>query len=135
MTDAALPIAAAAAGAAVPVLACAFWAWRRSRPGRIDSPEDAAAAADAALAGFATQGAVVGADGAGALAVDARGRVAALRRLGQRVMVREVAWGALRSTPSGIVVETGDRKLGTVTVAVVDALDIRRLAPGDLRKG
>ncbi|AXJ95207.1 MULTISPECIES: hypothetical protein [unclassified Sphingomonas] len=134
MTDPALPIAAAGAGAAVPILVLAVWLWRRNRPGRLSTPEEAAAAADAALPGFATQGAVIGADGGAALAVDAHGRVAAMRRLGKRIIVRETPWDRLRSTPAGIVVETGDRMLGTVTIAGVDALDIRRLAPADLRK-
>ncbi|MBI0475811.1 hypothetical protein D9601_10650 [Sphingomonas sp. MA1305] len=135
MTVAALPIAVAGAGAAVPVLILAVWALRRNRPGRIAAPEDAATAAEAALPGFATRGAVVGADGGGALAVDVYGRVAVMRRFGGRIVVREVGWGQLRSTLDGIMVETGDRTLGTVAVAGVDALDIRRLAPADVRKG
>src|SRR3954471_7800711 len=97
-----------AAGAGLVVVALAVLAWRllrRSAP-RITTPEEAAAAADQALAGFATQGAVVGADGAGALAVDREGRVAVMKRAGARITVREVAWSALRSTGSGIVIET-----------------------------
>ena len=59
---------------------------------RIASPEEAAAAAEAALAGFEAVEAVVGADGAGALAVGADGRLAAIKRHGARAAVREVEW-------------------------------------------
>lgn len=106
----------------------------RARPQRIGTPEEAAEAADGSLAGFATQGAVVGADGCGALAIDRAGRVAVMRRAGKRITVREVAWGALRSTAEGILIDTGDRRLGEVLVAGVDALDVRRLAPADLKR-
>ncbi len=110
------------------------WAVRRGRQGRIGTPEDAAAAADAALPSFETLGAVVGADGTGALAVDRTGRVAVMRRYGMRITVAEVAWVALRSTVEGIVVDSGDRRMGLVLIAGVDALDVRRLAPADLKK-
>jgi len=114
-------------GAALLVLA-AVWASRFRRDGRVGTPEEAAEAADAALRDFTTSGAVVGADGAGALAVDARGRVAVMRRRGRAIRVREVAWSAVRATAEGIVVDTDDRRLGAVALAGVDALDIRRLS-------
>ena len=110
------------------------WVMRRGRRGRIESPEEAAAAADATLGGFETLGAVVGADGAGALAVDRTGRVAVMRRQGRRISVREIAWVALRSTVEGILVDSGDGRMGRVLIAGVDALDVRRLAPADLKK-
>lgn len=130
-----LPVGSGAAGIVAVVLVLALiaglivWLMRRQRGQRIASPEEAAEAADHALAGFATQGAVVGADGVGALAVDRSGRVAVIHRRGAHIAVREVAWSALRSTGSGIVIETGERRFGEVVVAGVDALDIRRLAP------
>ncbi|USU07443.1 hypothetical protein NF700_10005 [Sphingomonadaceae bacterium OTU29MARTA1] len=107
---------------------------RRKRTARIASPEEAADAAEQALAGFDTQGAVVGADGGGALAIDRAGRVAVMTRDGKGIAVREVAWSALRSTVDGILIDTGERQLGEVLVAGVDALDVRRLAPTDLKR-
>lgn len=124
-----------AAGVVV-TLAVVGIAWRllRQRTTRIASPEEAADAAEQALAGFDTQGAVVGADGGGALAVDRAGRVAVMKRDGKRMAVREVAWVALRSTAEGILIDTGERRLGEILVAGVDALDVRRLAPADLKR-
>ncbi|HJO64195.1 MAG TPA: hypothetical protein QF469_02545, partial [Sphingomonas sanguinis] len=55
------------------------WLVRHRRDRRVGSPEEVAAAAEAALAGFAVAGAVVGADGQGALAVAQDGRVAAIK--------------------------------------------------------
>lgn len=134
MTDTTLWIAAGVAIVATLVLAAAGWMLARRRPPRIGSPEEAAEAAERAIAGFDTQGAVVGADGGGALAVDRGGRVAVMKRDGKRIAVREVAWTALRSTTEGIVIDTGERRLGEVLVAGVDALDVRRLAPADLKR-
>lgn len=102
---------------------------RTRRPNRIGSPEDAAAACEATLQGFNVTGAVVGADGGGALAVSGDGRVAAVKRLGRGLVAREVMWRTVRSTADGILVETGDRQLGEVRLAGVNVLDIRRLAP------
>ncbi|HEX8483952.1 hypothetical protein [Sphingomonas sp.] len=114
--------------AAVLVLGGVVWVLRR-RVRKIAAPEEAAEAADAALGGFVTVGAVVGADGVAALAVDGEGRVAVCKRLGANIAVREVAWNAIRATPAGMVVETAERRFGAVTVTGVDALDVRRLAP------
>jgi len=115
--------------AAILALSGAAWALRLGREGRIDSAEEAAMAAEQAIAGFDTRGAVVGADGGGALAIDQSGRVAVMKRHGARIAVREVRWSAVRSTAAGIVVDTEERRFGTVALAGVDALDIRRLAP------
>lgn len=106
------------------------WLWRRGRYGhRIGTPEDAAEAVEAALAGVRVAGAVVGADGAGALAVTDDGRVAAVKRLGARLIAREIGWRSVRSTATGILIETDDPRLGTIALAGVNVLDIRRLAP------
>ncbi|WP_375427462.1 hypothetical protein [uncultured Sphingomonas sp.] len=121
--------------AAILMLAGIAWWLRLGRDGRIIGPEEAADAADHALGGFRTADAVVGADGMAALAVDAGAvRLAVCKRRGARVAVCEVGWGAIRSTPAGIVVETGDRRFGRVPVKGVDALDMRRLA-GDRARG
>lgn len=109
-----------------------WWLMRGRRPKRIESPEEAAAAAEM-LRGFVVTGAVVGADGAGAFAVSGDGRAAAIRRVGGRVVACEVAWQSIRSTADGILVETGDRRLGDVPIRKVDVLDIRRLAPRGTR--
>ena len=106
---------------------------RMRRVVKIETPEEAAEAAQAQLAGFAVAGAVVGADGRGALAVADDGRVAAVKRIGKRLAVREVSWRTVRATREGILVETGDRALGAVMLAQVDGLDIRRLAPKGVR--
>lgn len=120
--------------AAVLLLAGVAWRLRLGRDAKIGSPEEAADAADHALPGFVTGGAVVGADGLGALAVDKRGeRVAVMKRHGARIAVREVAWARIAATPEGIVVDTGERRFGRVAVAGVDQLDIRRLAPQSLK--
>jgi len=121
---------------AVVVLLLAGLAWvvvRMRRVVKIETPEEAADAAQAQLPGFAVAGAVVGADGQGALAIAADGRVAAVRRIGKRLAVREVSWRTVRATQDGILVETGDRALGAVMLAQVDVLDIRRLAPKSVR--
>jgi hypothetical protein len=120
------------AGSLVAVLALAGIAWRLrlGRDGRIENPEEAADAAEHQLPGFATGGAVVGADGMAGLAVDRRGeRVAVIKRHGAHPAVREVGWAALRSTEDGIVVETGERRFGSVLIKDVDVLDLRRLVP------
>lgn len=114
--------------AAILVLAGIAWALRLGRDARIGSPEDAAQAAEAALAGFEALDVVLGTDGAGALALGADGRLAAIKRHGARAAVREVRWAAVRLTPHGAVVETGERRFGAVRLAGVDALDLRRLA-------
>ena len=123
----------AASLAAILALAGAAWLLRLGRDSRIEGPEAAADAADEALPGFATLNAVVGADGAGALAVARDGRVAAIKRHGARMAVREVSWDSIRATAAGMLVETGERRFGAVLVAGVSALDIRRLAPHSTR--
>jgi hypothetical protein len=119
---------AAAAVAVLGIVGAGGWLMLRRKPGRIASPEEAATAAEGALAGFVVAGAVVGADGAGALAVSANGRVAAIARQGKTLTVEEVAWRNLRATAEGMVVEA--QRLGAVALKGVDVLDIRRLAPG-----
>ena len=114
--------------AAILALAAIAWALRLGRDARIDSPEEAAGAAEAALAGFEAANVVVGADGGGALAVGTDGRLAAIKRHGARAAVREVTWAKVRPTPAGALVETGERLFGRVLLVGVDVLDLRRLA-------
>lgn len=124
----------AGSAAAILLLAAVAWGLKLGRGGRIGSVEEAADAADGQLPGFVTGGAVLGADGTAALAVNRDGaRVAVVKRHGARLAVREVGWAALRSTDDGIVVETGERRFGSVAVTGVDALDVRRLAPQSAR--
>lgn len=120
----------AAAGAGLLLLLLGWRLIRRRRPIRIETPEEAAAAAET-LRGFVVSGAVVGADGAGAFAVSEDGRAAAIGRVGQDLIAREVPWQKVRATTDGILVETGDPRLGVVSLRKVNALDIRRLAPKD----
>ena len=127
------PLVLAGSVAAILTLAGIAWALARRRGGRIESPEAAADAADAALPGFVTANAVVGADGLGALAVSDDGRVAVMKRRGARITTREVPWSAVRSTMRGIVVETSERRFGRVALTGVSVLDIRRLAPRPAR--
>ena len=134
VTDRTLWIGVAVAVALVIALAGVTIVLMRRRAPRIASPEEVAGAAEAALSGFDTQGAVVGADGGGALAIDRAGRVAVMKRSGKSIAVREVAWSALRSTAGGILIDSGERQFGQVLVAGVDALDVRRLAPVDLKR-
>ena len=116
------------------LVAIGLWAMLRTRHVmKIETAEEAADAAQAYLPSFAVAGAVVGADGQGALAVAEDGRVAAVKRIGARLAVCEVAWRTVRATREGILVETGDRALGTVMLSKVDVLDIRRLAPKGVR--
>ena len=113
--------------AAILALAGAAYLLRLGRDGKIESPEDAAAAAETALAGFEAANVVVGADGGGALALGEDGRLAAIKLHGARPAVREVQWAAVRAAPEGTVVETGERRFGAVTLTGVDALHLRRL--------
>lgn len=122
------------AGSLAAILILAGLAWllklgRAGHEGTVDDPESAARAAEEALAGFRAIGALVGDDRAAALVAGAHGRVAVVKRHGARLAVREVRWSQVRATFDGILVETGDRRFGAVTVAGINVLDIRRLAP------
>ena len=117
---------------AIVILASIAWALKLGRNGHegsIDDPESAAQAAEQALAGFEPIGALVGDDRATALVAGAHGRVAVVKRHGARLAVRETNWHQVRATHEGLLVETGDRRFGAVTVVGVNVLDVRRLAP------
>ncbi|WP_174297956.1 hypothetical protein [Sphingomonas bacterium] len=105
----------------------------RRKAARLDDEEQAMERAGASLAGFRPLAAVIGADGAAALVSgsgpDEAGRLALVHAVGRHLAAREVDWNAVRATPGGIVVETGQRRVGGVPLAGIDALDVRRLAP------
>lgn len=118
--------------AAILILAGLAWALKLGRAGHeatIEDPDAAARAAEEALAGFDATGALVGEDRAAALVAGAHGRIAVIKRHGARLAAREVRWSQVRATYDGILVETGDRRFGSVTLVGVDVLDVRRLAP------
>ena len=115
---------------AILALAAAAWTLRLGRDGgRIAEPEDAMRGAEEALAGFDASAAVIGSDSRAALVVGQDGRLAVLKAHGARVAVREIGWVAVRATPTGMLVDSGERRFGQVLLAGVNALDIRRLAP------
>lgn len=91
------------------------------------TPGEALEAFAVALPDFPAIDAVTGEDGRAALAVTADRRVAVVRVRGTRVSGREVVWPMVRQTAEGIVVETGDRRLGDVMLVGVNVLDVRRL--------
>ncbi|TPG20466.1 hypothetical protein EAH87_08245 [Sphingomonas koreensis] len=118
--------------AAILSLAGIAWAMKLGRGGHaaaIEDPESAAQAAEEALPGFQSFGALVGEDRAAAIVAGHHGRVAVVKRHGARLAAREVRWDRVRATHEGMLVETGDRRFGAVTVVGVNVLDIRRLAP------
>jgi hypothetical protein len=121
----------AGGGLAALVVAGAAGAWalrrRRKPPAPIETAEEAAFAAEAALAGFQVYSAVLATNGQGALAVGRENRVAVITRGRDGLAVREVPWKAVRATPYGLVVETGDG--GDVALAGIDSLEVRRLTP------
>lgn len=121
--------------AAILALSGAAWWLRLGRDVKIGSVEEAADAVEHSLPGFVTGGAVIGADGLAALAVDKRGeRVAVVKRHGAQLAVREVGWKQIAATADGIVVDTGEKRFGgRIAVTGVDQLDMRRLAPQSLK--
>ena len=99
----------------------------RFRPARPLGEADALGAA-ATLPGFAARAALVGNDRRAALVVGERGRVAVVH--GAKAQAREIAWGDIRATDSGL--QIGAER--PVLVAGVDVLDVRRLGDDDWRK-
>lgn len=95
------------------------------------STEEAIAAADEALPGFAARDAAVAEDGRAAIALAADGRVAVIAMRGRRATGREIAWTQVRQTYDGLLVEAGARG-GEVLVRGVTALDVRRLGMGEV---
>lgn len=95
----------------------------------IESPEAALKAVEQTLAGFGPIGSLVGENRCAALVAGAHGRVAVVKQRGARLAVREVRWEQVRATHEGLMVETGDRRFGVVSIQGINVLDVRRLAP------
>ncbi|MEG8040879.1 hypothetical protein QP166_16615 [Sphingomonas sp. LR60] len=93
----------------------------------IHTVEDAIAAAAEAMPTFAAYDAVIGDDGRAALTIDATGRLALIVVRGARVRARVVDWPMLRLIDGGVLIETRDRRMGTVVLNRLTAIDIRRL--------
>lgn len=121
-------LAGAALATVIALGAAAFWLVRRSGGTRLNTPEEAMQAADQAIAGFVALSAAVGADGQAALVFGEGVRVAVVKVRRAGAAAREIVWGDVRATRDGLLVATGDWRLGTVLVADVDNLDVRRLA-------
>ncbi|NTS63818.1 hypothetical protein HRV97_01415 [Sphingomonas sp. HHU CXW] len=98
------------------------------RPNRLlRSPDEVIAAIAETDTAFPAIDALVSNDGRSGLAIDGAGRVLAMRLRGARVIARVVPWTALRQTVEGIVIDSGERRFGTVTLIGISALDVRRL--------
>ena len=93
----------------------------------IRSAEEAFAAAAEGMPGYHAIDVAISGDGRAALTIDARGRVLLVLARRRRAVARDVDWAALRAVYDGMLVETGDRRIGTVLLRDVDALDVRRL--------
>jgi hypothetical protein len=92
------------------------------------APEEAMRAAEEAVTGFHALSAALGRDGRAALVFGEGMRIVVLKAHGARSAAREIVWRDVRATDEGMLVATKDR-FGTVLVAGIDSLDIRRLAP------
>ena len=106
----------------------AAWLKLRGTDRSFTAPDEAMRAAEEAVTGFHALSAAVGQDGRAALVFGEGMRVVVLKAHRARTAAREIVWRDVRATHEGMVVATGDR-FGTVLVAGIDNLDIRRLAP------
>lgn len=126
-------LAGVALAATVGIGALAWWLMRRNGAHRFGSAEEAVTAAEQAIAGFRGVSAVLGSDGQAALVFGDGLRVAVVKAHASRAAAREIVWRDVRATHEGLLVATGDWRLGNVLVAGVDNLDVRRLAPQLIR--
>ena len=122
-------LAGAALATVIALGTAAFWLLRRGGGSRLHTPEEAMQAAGEALTGFVPLSAAVGRDGQAALVFGEGLRVAVVKVRRADAAAREIVWGDVRATREGLLVATGDWRLGTVLIAEVDNLDVRRLAP------
>lgn len=93
----------------------------------IDSPEAAAAHAEAMLAGFRARDVLISKDGSAAL-VAGNGAIAVLKRHGAKVAARRLIspikhW----PSPEGVAIDTGERMFGKVVLFGVLEEDVARL--------
>lgn len=93
----------------------------------IHTVDEAIAAVAEALPGFAAFDAAIGDDGRAALTIDGEGQLALVVARGSRVRARRVHWPMLRLIDGGVLIETRDRRLGTVVLNRLTAVDMRRL--------
>ncbi|MEG3088471.1 hypothetical protein [Sphingomonas sp. PB4P5] len=101
--------------AAILVLAGIAWALGLGRTS-ITGEADAMRAAEDALSGFEATRAVVGSDGRAALVYGVDGRVAVLKMHGAQPAVRLVRTAAVQDTGEALLVESGERLFGRVSV-------------------
>lgn len=96
--------------------------------GKIATPDDACRLAEALLAGFVADRAIVSKDGGAAL-VAGNGTVAVLKRHGAKVAARRLVPPLrIRDAVEGVTIETGERLFGDVTLINVFPDDARALA-------
>lgn len=74
------------------------------------------AEAEAMLSGFEAADAIIGRDGATALVHGRDGSIAAIKRHGAHLAARRVGAEAVRETPDGWHIDTGDARFGAVLV-------------------
>lgn len=120
---------AASLGAVLALGGIAAWLKLGGTDISLKSPEEAMRAAEDAITGFFALSAAVGHDGRAALVFGDGMRIVVLKAHGARVAAREIVWRDVRASYEGMVVVTAERRFGTVLVAGVDNLDVRRLAP------
>lgn len=121
-------IVLAASGVAVLALGATAWLLRLGRTApMMRSTTEAMQAAEAAMPGFHAADAIVGEDGRAGLAIGEDGRVVVVKAHGARPAARVVAWSEVRQDYAGLVVETGERRFGSVLLAGITVLDVRRL--------
>lgn len=84
--------------------------------GAIPDVATACAHAEDALSGFEAEAATVGSDGRAAIVHGRDGSVAVLKLHGAQVAARRVPAAAIRPTPEGLLVDTGERRFGRVLV-------------------
>ena len=119
---------AASLGAVLALGGIAAWLKLGGTDTSFTAPDEAMLAAEQAVTGFHALSAAVGRDGRAALVFGEGMRVVVLKAHGARTAAREIVWRDVRATHEGMEVATKDR-FGTVLIAGVDNLDVRRLAP------
>ncbi|MFM7379250.1 MAG: hypothetical protein ACKO1O_14165 [Erythrobacter sp.] len=111
------------AASLVAILALAGLAWWLKLGGtrRLDSEEAVRRAAGEVEDGFAPVSAGCDAGGAAALARDGAGRIMVIKRHGNRFAGRVLGPGASARLDGTLIVDPGEPRFGTVTLALSDA--------------
>jgi hypothetical protein len=123
------PIFAASLAAVLALAGLAAWLKLGGTDPVFTSADGTMRAAEEAVAGFVAIAAAIGSDGRAALVFGEGARIVVLKAHGARSAAREIAWPDVRASYEGMIVVTNERRFGTVLVAGIDNLDIRRLAP------